>query len=370
LAAPLQLRAGVTLILDKGVTLVASRNPRDYDLKGDGTCGILSPKYIPCRPLIAASKADGSGIMGGGVIEGRGGENMLGRNISWWELAHQADVQHNHQTVPRLIETSHTNNFTLYGITLHNAPNFHVVFNDGDGFTVWGVKIDSPLTARNTDGIDPGGATNVTISHSWFRCGDDDIAIKAAKDHGSSHITISHNHFLGGHGMTIGSETQGGVSAIRVTDLTIEKNNYGLTLRSNPLHGGDVHDVVYDDVCIRDTRYPVWFSTVYTDTLARPEMFAGATNFAHFTGIVLRDVRSQGGTDLMMIGIAPQLRMEVQFDGVSISGVATMKQRVAHVAVTEGPGPSNWTPLGEDVQITGQPGKGKLAACTWPAWPE
>jgi polygalacturonase len=372
LTGPLQLRAGVTLLIDKGVTLIASRNPRDYDGKSPGSCGILSPTSYACASLITANHADDSAIMGGGVIEGRGGQVILGQSISWWELAHQGDVQHLHQTAPRLVQISHSNNFTLYGITLRNAPFFHATFTDGDGFTVWGVKIDSPLTARNTDGIDPGGATNVTITHSFFRCGDDDIAIKAGLGHGSSHITIAHNHFFGGHGITIGSETQGGASAIRVTDLTIENNNQGLTLRSNTMHGGEVKDVVYQDVCIRNTRYPVWFSTAYTDTYASLDSLKNYSNYAHFTGITLRNVQSQGGTDLVFLGIAPQLKMEVQFDGVSISGVSQMKQRVANVQVTEGPGPSNWLPAGQNVQIVGSPGKGKLASCDskWVKWPE
>ena len=40
LAGPLQLRAGVTLLVDKGAALYGSRNPRDYDLS-PGSCGIV-----------------------------------------------------------------------------------------------------------------------------------------------------------------------------------------------------------------------------------------------------------------------------------------------------------------------------------------
>ena len=100
-------------------------------------------------------------------------------------------------------------------------------------------------------------------------------------------------------------------------------------------------------------------------------MFAGATNYGHFTNITLRDVRAEGATDLMMIGIAPQLRMEVNLDGVEIAGITNIRQRVAHVRVTLGPGPVDWLPSGEDVQIVGKPGKGKLASCkgSWVQWP-
>ena len=79
-------------------------------------------------------------------------------------------------------------------------------YNNGNGFTVWGVKIDTPQRlARNTDGIDPGnGSKNVTITHSYIRAGDDNIAIKGGNG-GATNMTISHNHFYWGHGMSIGS---------------------------------------------------------------------------------------------------------------------------------------------------------------------
>ncbi|MEI9967942.1 MAG: glycosyl hydrolase family 28 protein [Terracidiphilus sp.] len=122
-----------------------------------------------------------------------------------------------------------SNNFTLYRITLKNSPNFHVVFNHADGLTVWGLKIDTPQRlARNTDGVDPGnGAKNITITHSYIRTGDDNVAIKGGLaggggPGGATNITISHDHFYWGHGMSIGSETNGGVSKIRVFDLSLD----------------------------------------------------------------------------------------------------------------------------------------------------
>ena len=43
LTAPLKLRAGVTLIVDAGAALFASRNPRDYDVT-PGSCGTVADK--------------------------------------------------------------------------------------------------------------------------------------------------------------------------------------------------------------------------------------------------------------------------------------------------------------------------------------
>src|SRR5580692_1341021 len=43
LSGPLQLRRGVTLLVDKGVILFGSRNPRDYDVV-PGLCGTITEK--------------------------------------------------------------------------------------------------------------------------------------------------------------------------------------------------------------------------------------------------------------------------------------------------------------------------------------
>ncbi|HEX8711502.1 MAG TPA: glycosyl hydrolase family 28 protein, partial [Terracidiphilus sp.] len=157
LSGPLQLRPGVTLILGRGVTLFASRDPSLYAVT-PGSCGIVrhSPGPRGCKPLISVDHAPDSAVMGDGIIDGRGGEKMLGSKDSWWDLAEQARPGGGQQCF-RLIVAQNSDNFTLYRITLKNSPNFHVVYGHGDGFTVWGLKIDTPQRlARNTDGVDPG----------------------------------------------------------------------------------------------------------------------------------------------------------------------------------------------------------------------
>jgi polygalacturonase len=123
-------------------------------------------------------------------------------------------VQHN---IPWLIDTEESNDFALYRISQRNAPNSNVFLQSGDGITVWGIKIDAPGNSPNTDGIDPSGCTNVTITHSYIRNGDDNVAIKAPKGKPSAHITVADNRFYEGHGMSIGSGTDAGISAVRVT---------------------------------------------------------------------------------------------------------------------------------------------------------
>ncbi|MFY9854378.1 MAG: glycosyl hydrolase family 28 protein, partial [Terracidiphilus sp.] len=256
LTGPINLRAGVTLVVDANTALVASRDPRLYDL-APGSCGIVSERGHGCKPLILGDGAKGSGIMGMGSIDGRGGAKLLGQDVTWWDLAHQAKITDKQQSVPVMIVLRHADGFTMYKITLRNSPNFHVGVNETDGFTAWGVKIMTPKTARNTDGIDPGSSRNVTIAYCSIHTGDDDVAVKSGRSVPSSNISILHNHFYTGHGMSIGSGTSGGVDHMLVDDLTIDGADNGIRIKSDRSRGGLVHDLLYRDVCIRDTKNPL-----------------------------------------------------------------------------------------------------------------
>lgn len=358
LSGPIELRQGVTLLVDAHTTLYGSRNPRDYDIS-PGVCGTVNKEGHGCKPLIGGNNISGAAVMGDGVIDGRGGSQLIGQKESWWGLAEDARVGNRNQNCPRILILNHADNFTLYRITLKNSPNFHVSYNGGNGFTVWGIVIDTPETARNTDGIDPGsGATNITITHSYIHAGDDHVAIKGGGNAPTTNITISHNHFYTGHGVSIGSETYAGVNHMLVTDLSIDGADNGIRIKSNETRGGDVHDIRYDDVCIRDTRNPIYMDTHYSYPGTEPN------HIPSFTGVVLHDVRVIGPGKITLDGYSPRNLLGITFDGVMLGDLAQTKFVAHFAAVTLGPGPVNFRPSGEGVMIRGNAGKGSLAACT------
>jgi polygalacturonase len=365
LSGPLKLKKGVTLLIDRGVTLYGSRDPEVYE-KSSGSCGKVDhSKKNNCYALITVKRADDAGIMGDGTIDGRGGSKLLlfdetgiGKESisSWWDLANDARVG-GRQQVPRMIDTDHSNNFTLYKITLKNSPNFHVSFHKGDGFTVWGIKIDTPKTARNTDGLDPSGSKNITIAHSWIRTGDDNVAIKAG-DSPASNITVAHNHFYYGHGMSIGSETTGGVTGVRVTDLSIDGADNGLRIKSNPSRGGVVSDVVYDNVCIRNSKAPLIFDTSYNLPGDKKD------KWPEYKNIVLENVRVSGGGKVWFNGVASDHRIQVRFDGVYLEEpMKKYKPKAAHADFIFGPRPVNFMLSGDDTTSKGDNGEGDLPSC-------
>ena len=356
LTGPIQLRTGVTLLIDAPATLYASRNPRDYDIT-PGSCGIVNQAGHGCKPIIGGANIEHAGVMGDGTIDGRGGAKLTGQDVSWWDLAQQAKVKNQNQNCPRILVLNHADDFTLYRITLRNSPNFHVSYSNGNGFTAWGVIIASPKTSRNTDGIDPGNSTNVTITHCFIYAGDDNVAIKAGHGAPTTHMTIAHNHFYAGHGMSIGSETDGGASAIRVSDLSIDGADNGIRIKSNSSRGGLVEDIVYDDVCIRDAKNPIYMDSNYS--------YYGAARdkLPQFTNIILRNIRITGAGKITLDGFDAAHRLGMQFDNVTLSNPAQIKLTAVHAALTFGPGPVNFRPTGDDVKIAGDAGMGAPNAC-------
>jgi polygalacturonase len=363
LSGPLQLREGVTLVVDKGVTLYESIDPQVLEVSS-GSCGVVSnTPGRGCKPLISVDHVSGAGVMGDGVIDGRGGVKLLGKDASAWDLAEKARTGGS-QKVSRLIVADHADNFTLYRITLKNSPNFHVVYNGGDGFTVWGVKIDTPQRlARNTDGIDPGaGAKNITITHSYLREGDDNVAIKGGPG-GVTNMTVSHNHFYWGHGMSIGSETNGGVSALRVFDLSLDGPDSGIRIKSMGTRGGLVHDIVYDDICIRNSGRPIDITAAYA---ANGPVQGNSP--PTFRDITLRNVRVSGGGKILFDGYDHEHRAQITLDGVFLTDAGNPATPYAytfdHADVTYGHGGSNLQiPSGTDATLTGRPSAGKTASC-------
>jgi len=347
LTGPLTIPSGVSLWVDTGATLYGTRDPKTYG---------------SASSLISVKGAN-SGIYGDGVIDGQGGEPMVGSSQSFW------DQNGGGGESPALIQVSGATNFTIYRITLHNAPMFHVKMNAA-GFVAWGVTIKTPskstntagtalsyTSAHNTDGIDPGeAASNGYIVCNKITTGDDHIAIKGSSATGVKNITIAHNHFEAGHGMSIGSEFTGGVSGIKVYDLSIDGtgtntsggSSNGIRIKSDSSRGGLVNDVTYSDVCMRDLSNPILLTPKYST--------ATGSDIPEYTNIKLQNVHVvSGGTNTPKItldGYDSSHVNSVTLDNVVVDGVSAANVSASYTKVTLGPGNVNFTPSGTGVTVT------------------
>jgi polygalacturonase len=383
LSGPLTINAGEVLLVDTGVTLYASRNPADYQVAGQPTCGTLgaSDGSTPgtatgCLPFIAV-RGNGSGIMGTqsasgsqGLIDGRGDQDMLGTSETWWALAESA---HSKTTIqqenPKLITVFGASNVTMYHISLTNSPMFNVLLDGGSGFTAWGVRIDNPDTARNTDGFDPDSASNVLITDSFVNTGDDGIAVKADAGGAASNITISNNSFWGIHGMSVGSQTNGGVSGVTFsgnyihggTDIhgnTASSNN-GARVKSDTSFGGTVTGVSFIDTCETGVKHLI---------LIDPQYLSGdgktIPNFADITINGLKAINSSDGQSTLD-GYSAAYPLGLTLENVSLDATKVTAQ-YANIKTYN----VNIAPTGTGVTVTGFAGSGSVPSCSsFPGWP-
>jgi polygalacturonase len=357
---PITIPTGVSLWIDAGVTLYGTRSPTTYG----GASALITVR------------GSGSGIYGDGAIDGQGGEPKIGSSSSWW------DDNGNGGSSPALVQVSGATNFTLYRVSLHNSPMFHVKL-DAAGFVVWGVNIKTPsrstnsagtalsyTSAHNTDGIDPGeAASNGYIVCSKISTGDDHIAIKGSSSTGVSHLTIAHNHFGAGHGMSIGSEFTGGVSDINVYDLSIDGldagtsggASNGIRIKSDPSRGGLVNNVTYSDVCVRDLSNPILLTPQYSSMTG--------TDIPQYTGITIQNFHGvSGGSNkpkVTLDGYDASHANSITLDNVVIDGISASNVTASYTAVTLGPGSVNFTPSGTGVTVSnGTSGSSTPNPCT------
>ena len=372
LSGPLEMRTGGTLLIDEGVTLFGSRDAAVYESAAPGStpglCGTIassaSPAVFPapqrpaparggCRPFISINDAKDVGIMGDGVIDGRGYAKIVGKDYSWWEMSRKAEPKNERYFTPRMIVASHADNLVLYRITLHNSTNFHVSVNQTNGFTAWGVHLLTPTTkgmdARNTDGIDPGSSTNVTVAHSWIDNGDDNIAIKT----GTTHMSVIDNHFYSGHGMSIGSETYSGDSYLLVDGLTEDHTTSGIRIKSNVTRGGQVHDLTYQNICMRGVKNPIAISPYYTNQTTEgfeDPKYTG-DRIPDYKAITIRNVIDTTPGDVLIAGLNDDHRTEVALDGVRIDGITPLQVHGRFATVTLGPQGTNLNFSATDIKV-------------------
>ena len=372
LTGPLTLPSGVTLLVDAGVTLYASRNPRDYDVNATThTCGTVDSLGTGCNPIISVNKTVGSGIMGFGTIDGRGYMKMLLNGQpgpeSWWDIANDANVNGGDQNNPRMINgTSGTvDRLTVYKIRLMNSPMFHVFMDEPTNFTAWGVRIVTPFDARNTDGIDPNFGTNVTITQSHISDGDDQVAIGGNKLPGASYYTVDNTWFGNGHGLSIGSTTLGGIRHLLAQNLTwsglsTDSNATAVHTKSTTSKGGLVQDLTYQNICTLNVRYPIWFDPFNSGVVTT------GPSLPFYKNILVQNLHSVPQTEpgtvgqVIIQGANSTVPTEVTLDNVIVDGIQAsdfvnkFKQTTPSDAIiTVGPGPVNFVQFltGPDVTL-------------------
>jgi polygalacturonase len=262
LSKPLTIYSKTIFKVDAGATLQASTNQMDF-MKTPGDWLAKGASFIP---FISGKELTDVTFTGGGVIDGGG--------FVWWPAAEKARQIKSGYTLPRpnLIVIERSKNLRLENVTLQNSPKFHFVPSDCDDVVVSNVTFHAPEHAANTDAMDPSGH-HYLITHCKIDVGDDNVAIKAGKkipgrEFQSEDFLITDCTFLHGHGMSIGSETVGGVRNVTVKNCTFENTENGIRIKSDTRRGGIVENISCDGITMKNVNPAITFTTVYQGTSA------------------------------------------------------------------------------------------------------
>jgi len=290
LSAPIVLKSGTTLKLDKGATLLGSQEMKDYPAKTE----FREPGL---QALVSATNATDVTITGEGTIDGAG--------EPWWAVARtvkNAGVMGNDHPRPRLVVFDHCKHVLVEGVTIQNSPMWQLVPYYCDDVIIRNVKILAPARSPNTDAIDPFSSSHVVIEHVLADVGDDDVAIKsgaigsAGPDDPSTDIVIRDCTFLHGHGLSVGSEIAGGARNIVAERISFDGTDNGIRVKANRDRGNDVGNLVFRDITMKNVKNAVIVSEYYPKVLPPEGETAQAVTrlTPHFHDIVIENVTATG----------------------------------------------------------------------------
>ena len=204
------------------------------------------------RDFISGTKLHDIAITGKGTIDGQGSP--------WWP--HYKDSK---AIRPRMITFKDCDKILIENVKLMNSPKFHIAIG-GKTTNVTVNKIivrapasDDPVNpSHNTDACNVTGK-HILIKNCDISTGDDNYTCGG----GTSDVLITNNKYGYGHGVSIGSYTQG-VSNITVENCTFTNTECGIRLKSDRDRGGLVQNLTYRNLKMTNVEFPILIYAAYS----------------------------------------------------------------------------------------------------------
>lgn len=322
-SGPLTLRGdNVTVRLEKGATLFATTNQAAF-LKSGGSDWRAARSGGDFVPFLTIQNSENLTLTGEGTIDGNGSV--------WWEAAEEARRKVSGYTLPRpnLIVPKRINHLRITGITIQNSMKFHLVPTECEDVWIEGIKILAPERAANTDAIDPSLCRNVTITNCLIDVGDDNVAIKSGKkvagrEFACENITVTDCTFKHGHGMSIGSETVGGVKNVFVRNVSFEDTDNGIRIKSDRKRGGTVENLVCENITMKNVRGAITITSYYPRIPATDDAQPVTATTPKYRNITLRNVTGSSSKAIGVIVGLPESNIEnVLLENVTLTAEKT-----------------------------------------------
>ena len=326
LSQPIYLKGnGLTVQLDDGAILLATTNMADF--------------ADPQKPGAVVAFVNAKGLndltlKGSGIIDGQG--------AVWWPAARQAKKNGDPEPRrrPRLVVLQNCLNLHITGITLQNSACFHLVPVDSEDVTIDGIKILAPADSPNTDAMDPGACRHLQIRNCTFDVGDDNIALKSGRadaahpDAAVEDVLVENCTFLHGHGMSIGSETLGGVKKLLVRNCTFDGTTSGIRIKSDRTRGGLVQDCRYENLTMKNVKIPVHITMYYPKMPATDTAQPVTEKTPRYRDLKIVNLKAESPQSAgFVVGLPESCVTNITFENVSITapkGLVLRNARAVH----------------------------------------
>ncbi|MDY0167089.1 MAG: glycosyl hydrolase family 28 protein [Thermoguttaceae bacterium] len=198
------LADGVTLLLDRGATLLGSREIGDYGtpraiVQPDGTAG-----EARTRAMIAGIGLKHVAIRGEGTIDGQG------------------DAFRDRKSPrPRCIHLIECEDVLIEGLRMRDAGSWMQHYRFCRRVTIRGIDVFSHVTYNN-DGLNIDSCGDVWITDSRIHSDDDAIVLKSLSRRPCENVTVT-NCKVSSHcnALKLGTESGGGFKNIRIADCEV-----------------------------------------------------------------------------------------------------------------------------------------------------
>ena len=260
------LKSNVDLRIDKDVTLLGSQEDADYPSIWTRVAGI-EMKWPAA--LINVNDQKNVKISGGGTIDGRGEK--------WWDKYRSLRRDYEPRGLRwasdydaervRLMVIWKSADVTVENLSLKRSGFWTVQVVYSDHVTVDSIKI-TDNKGPSTDGVDIDSSSYVLVQHCDIDNNDDDICLKAGRDHDgmrvnrpTEYIVIRNNITRRGGGvLSFGSETAGGIRKVVAYNNHGIGTSEGIRFKSAKTRGGFVEDVLIRDTIMENVLLPFTFT--------------------------------------------------------------------------------------------------------------
>ncbi|MFC0215638.1 glycoside hydrolase family 28 protein [Paenibacillus chartarius] len=270
MSGAIYIPSNVELHIAEGAVLQAIVDDDAYPLIWTRVAGI--EMHWPSA-LINVLDQQNVAVSGKGIVDGQGeywwdrywGQDKLGgmrkdytaRGLRW---AVDYDCRR-----PRLLLASNCSDVRIADLTFVRSPFWNVHICYSDQVVVSGLRIVRS-GGPSTDGIDIDSSSNVLVEHCDIDCNDDNICVKAGRDadglrvgRPSEHIRIQHCKLGRGAGVTLGSETSGGIRYVHISDIEMTGTENGFRLKSARTRGGVIEHITVRNITMTDVLRPFSF---------------------------------------------------------------------------------------------------------------